>query len=281
MKIFFHTGLDGHCSGAILSRRYPEAEMIAYNYFYDNARSLDKIGKDEEVIFADVMPIKENLLGVLNKTKNVVLLDHHASSLRDLRELGIELAGKQTEDGIGACVLVWQYCYPELAVPDGVRWIGEYDAWERNSSNIAFNYGIKSHFTFPSSKIWDDVLSGDPTTVSRIIDSGTHVMFYLRSWYKRVVRSYSITGTVDGHSAILINQGAVDSAIFDQAEGAFDIYIRAVFGKGAKWLISITTNRDDLDVSRIANKYDGGGHAKSSGFAVKSLDEFFIMDPER
>ena len=276
MKCFYHSGdLDGHCAGAILKKRFPDAEIIGYNYFYQIDKSVGKIIKDEPVIFADITPVPEHLKVVMSLTSDITIIDHHSSSLDDLNQAGLSFPGIVKPGGIGACVLTWQWCFPELEVPLGVRYIGEYDDWQRTPENIYFHFGIRTFSTFPGAFIWDDVLNNKLNVIDKLVTTGNNVSNYLFPWYKKLIRSYGIEGSIDGHSTLFINQPNVDSSIFDSVDGSFDYYIRAVFGKSLEWLISITTDRNDLDVSEIARKYGGGGRKKTAGFRVKSIKEFF------
>lgn len=274
--IFHHTDIDGQCCGAILTRKFKNAVVHPYNYFYTFERAFGQINDNDKIIFGDITPPTDVLNKLLLITKDITIIDHHSSSLDDLEKAGLKFPGIQTPDGLGACILVWQWCYPDKELPLGVKWIGEYDNWQRTNDNRRFNFGIKTYNTMPTNKIWDSVLSNENHFVNGILDTGSKVLSFLIPWYKRLIRSYSIEGKVDGYSALLMNQPNVDSSIFDNLTTEYDVYVRVVFGKDWQWLVSITTNREDVDVSLIAKKYGGGGHKKSSGFRVSKLEEFFI-----
>ena len=52
MKCFFHSvDLDGHCSGAIVKKAYPECEMIGINY--GDSFPWGVIGPGEKVVMVD------------------------------------------------------------------------------------------------------------------------------------------------------------------------------------------------------------------------------------
>jgi oligoribonuclease NrnB/cAMP/cGMP phosphodiesterase (DHH superfamily) len=287
MKIFHHIDLDGRACGAILKRKYPNAESFPYNYWYDADRLLSNIRNDERVIFGDIVPPIPILEEVLKKTKNIVLLDHHSSSKRDVEELGLDYEGTLTEDGLGACILVWEYCYPGSKVPDGIRWIAEYDDWQRTPENKVFQFGLQSFNTFPTNWIWNRVLKEHGPTMKLIERKGKSILQYLVPWYKRLVNSYGMSGMIrpelfDGtqYSTFLLNQGGVDSSVFDDVRIKHDIYVRATFGKSWKWLVSVTSDRDDIDLSKLAKRFGGGGHKHSAGFTVEDLDDFFIFPDE-
>lgn len=284
MKVFYHgSDTDGIACGAILTRKYPEATMIRYNYWYSPEKTIDLVEQDEPVIFADITPTVDNLQRLMSITKDITIIDHHASSIKDLKELGLSFPGTMKEDGLGACALVWEWC-SDKPIPTGIRYIAEYDGWQRTPENKMFHFGLLSFSTFLNNQIWEYILRDDIPYIQRIMDQGRSVLKYLVPHYKKLLRSYSFTGYVnpevtDGKhlSAIFINQGGVDSSIFDSCEEKYDVYFRGVFGKDRKWLVSITTERTDIDVSAIAAKFGSGGHANAAGFATAEINDFFAF----
>jgi len=275
MKIFGHTDMDGRACLAVMGSRYPDAKLIFYNYWYDN-KIFDDVKPGERVVFVDITPRMEALTRIMEITNDITILDHHSSSIRMLKEANLTFPGKMIEDGQGACKLAWEYAYPDKPIPRGIQYIAEYDNWERTHDNQKFYYGIHSFNTFPTNNIWDSILVDNELAVTRIMDIGKTVMSYIIPFYKRLVNSYSIVGLVDNlYPAILLNQGAVDSAVFDSLKESYDVYARVVMGKDLEWLVSVTTKCNDIDLSLLADKFSGGGHAKSSGFRVKHLSDFF------
>jgi oligoribonuclease NrnB/cAMP/cGMP phosphodiesterase (DHH superfamily) len=288
MKLFHHTDLDGKACGAILTRRYPEAELKPYNYWYKPEIAFKDIQPGEAVIFGDITPRMENLDKLMAITNDITILDHHKSSLDDLNARNLSFSGKMTPDGLGACILVWEWCYPDKPVPSGIKFIANYDAWIRPPEAQRFVYGINSFNTLPTNHIWDKILNEDQFFLNNIDNIGRNVMSYIIPWYRRVVNSYGMSGfirkniseTETQYSAMMVNQGAVDGAIFDDVKGDFDVYVRVVFGKDWKWLVSMTTPKDNIDLTNIARKFNGGGHTKAVGFAVEDLDDFFVFPDE-
>lgn len=283
MKVFYHVDMDGRACGAILIRRFPEAEAFLYNYWYSDNYLLDKIGMNEKVVFADIVPRGSLLKQVLEKTRDIVLIDHHITSYNEVKALGCSYDGKLAVDGPGACLLTWEYCYPEYPIPQSIKCIADYDIWERNELNQQFHFGIQTFDTYPKNPIWDSVLVDDTEVFNAILFKGKNILDYLKPWYRKILKSYSFEGTIckeltDGaeYSCLVVNQGGIDGTIFDEVEKKYDIHVRVVLGKNDKWLCSILTDRDDIDVSKIAEKLDGGGHQKVGGFSVTSLNDFFV-----
>lgn len=277
-KIYYHVSdADGRCGAAIVSKKYPDYEICAYNYWYDFNKSFSKVGPNEKIIFVDITPRIDQLLPLMELTKRITIIDHHDSSLRDLKKAGLEFPGIFEVDGLGAAALAWRYV-SDKKMPIGVRLIARRDVWDRDNDVDAFHYGLKTMNTFPNSPIWDKILNDDIDFINRVLVRGRHVYNYLKPWYKGIIRSYAQHGMVDDYTAILCPQGMVESDLFDSIPDVFDIYIRATFSKDQMWHVSMTTNRDDIDVSVLANKHGGGGHRRASGNLLTELSDLFIPD---
>ena len=294
MKIFVHTDLDGRACGAILARRHKKngklAEVSFYNYFYRPENSILLAKPDEEIIFADITPKLEDLQRLMKITKNITIIDHHTSSIKDLKQIDFKFPGIQIEDGLGACVLTWKYFCKEFnTMPRGLTWIAEYDAWERTTTNKEFVTGMSRYITYPVSTIWDKILADDDGFITEILRHGKEYLSYLTPWYKRLSNNYSIPGFVNDDSgdptkrltAVFLNQASVDSSVFDELKRPFDVYFRGVFGKNQVWLVTVTTNRNDIDLSEFARKFGGGGHRKNAGFAADDIYDFFLPEVKK
>lgn len=283
MKIFYHVDLDGRACGAILKRRFPKAEPFIYNYWYDEKYLLDKIDKNERVVFADIVPRISLLKKVYEKTSDVTLIDHHETSYDEVLHAGLEYEGTLVRDGIGACALVWKYCYPDHRMPMSIGWIADYDHWIRYDKNKEFTHGLGTFNTYPNSPVWDRVLRDHDLALLMMIRKGQNILDYLIPWHKKILNSYAAEGQlvddlVEGasYSCLFLNQGGIDSSVFDQCRRPYDVYARGVLDKfGKEWLVSITTDRDDIQLNKIAERLGGGGHRKSAGFKVSSLEDFF------
>ncbi len=97
----------------------------------------------------------------------------------------------------------------------------------------------------------------------------------LRLW-GRVLEKISITEEGGAISALTEGDFQATGADYSELTGAID-YVNAVPGMRFSMLLteragkvkgSLRTLRDDVDVSKMAAKFQGGGHRKAAGFAV-------------
>lgn len=270
MKIYCHVDLDGRAAGAIVARRYRDASVHLYNYFYDFQHSFGEVEPNEALVFVDITPNIDTLKDLMVVTKKITIIDHHGDE--DLKEAGLEFAGKINDDGYGACRMVWEYYYPDRDLPQGIRWISDYDNWVRYPSNKQFQFGLSTFNTYPTSRIWDKILLDDEGFLHHVLKRGKAALEYLEPWYKQLVRSYAFPAQLGEYKALFLNQGAVDSSVFDSVEETYDIYVRGTYGKSQEWLVSLTTERDDLDLGELARQWGGGGHKKSAGLKVSDIN---------
>jgi phosphoesterase RecJ-like protein len=98
----------------------------------------------------------------------------------------------------------------------------------------------------------------------------------LRLW-GRVLEKISVTDEGGAISALTERDFLATGAEYSELTGAID-YVNAVPGmkfslvlteRGGKVKGSIRTLRDDVDVSKMAAGFQGGGHKKAAGFAVE------------
>ena len=285
MKIFYHNSdLDGKCSAAIVCRKYPKATIVGYNYYYEHNRAFSGIQQNEELIFVDITPSVESLRVLLQTTPNITILDHHKTSISSLAEANLVFPGKLDDTGLGACKLVWEYYYPEHPLPKSVLWIAEHDVWKNTPTNKFFHFGLGLQNTYPTNPTWDKLFDDHHPIIEQVLEAGKIIQTYLVHWYKTLVKVYGIPGKIrhlGTYSAMVLNQGAVNSFVFDSVITQYDVFVRVVKGKDDGWRCSITTEKDDIDVSEIAKKFGGGGHKKAAGFRVDKLEDFFIQEGEK
>jgi oligoribonuclease NrnB/cAMP/cGMP phosphodiesterase (DHH superfamily) len=271
MKTFYHTDMDGHCSGAIVYKYFKgSGEYISINY--NQEFPFDTITKDEDIVIVDFSLQKEgDFEKLLEITNNVIWIDHHKTAIEKHSKISDKIEGVRT-DGIAGCVLTWKYFYPEGVCPVVVTLLGDYDIW-------AFNYGentkhlqsgIRLYDTRPESESWEDWLDIDYFPHVEI-DAGVIATKYRDNGYKGLVKGFSYYAYFEGWKAICCNAGSVSSQLFDSVpEENYDIMLTYIHN-GFNYSVSIYTKNSKIDVSEIAKKYGGGGHKGAAGFTCDQL----------
>ncbi len=228
----------------------------------------------------------------------LVWIDHHKSAIA---EFGPDIYGYQI-DGVAACRLTWQWftvgpCrsnrephapawvnggapvfdqYFDRLVdePLAVRLAGEYDIWDKAKMaadpDIAlFQHALRSEEL--EAITWDDLLSkeGDCRTVLRLLDQGRAIQFAKQQENASIILAYGYTLQFEGLTFLACNHAQFNSQLF---AAAVDSKVhQALLGyhwTGSKWRISLyhAQGREHIDLSLIAKRFGGGGHAGACGF---------------
>lgn len=267
MKIFYHTDMDGKCSGAIVRKFYNgEGEYFLYNY---GDFPFDSIEKDEKVILVDCSCDFEKLLDI---TKDIIWIDHHKTAIDKYKKLS--LAGIR-KDGIAACELCWKYFYPDDFTPTVVKYLGDYDVWkfEYGEDTNYLQTGIRLYDTSIESKMWEQWLD-DNYRVEDEIEKGKIAIQYRNDYYRSVIKTSSFMAEFEGYKAICCNAACVSSQLFDSVEEDYDIMIPFNFN-GKQWSLSLYTKKD-INCGELAKIYGGGGHMKAAGFRCDKLPFKYI-----
>lgn len=132
---FYHSAdLDGHCSGAIVKYRFPDAVMHPINY--GDGFPWDEIKENDEVYMVDfcLQPFNQMIKLGENHKNMITWIDHHSSSLGEYRRYfsesspAIYFVGPR-EITKAACELTWEYLFPDKPVPLAVKLLSLYDSW--------------------------------------------------------------------------------------------------------------------------------------------------------
>ena len=236
---------------------------------------------DDQVVFVDIAPPNEIIREFAEVAAEFILLDHHLSARdRYAADLGLEnlLAGSAHTvhfdlDHSGA-VLAWNYFHPEEPPPDLLAYVEDQDLWNwKLARSEEINAAIGS---YPREfAVWDDL-------ASRPIES-------LAREGEPIVRANRIEVTRALHAAHPVAVGtrrveAVNSANLRSALG-HELAKRARYGQPWGLVYRISGDRvdatlysiGDLDVSKLAGEFGGGGHRNAAGFSVslrRWMDDF-------
>jgi oligoribonuclease NrnB/cAMP/cGMP phosphodiesterase (DHH superfamily) len=190
----------------------------------------------------------------LHRTKKLVWIDHHASSIAQYdayleKEGGLGIVGSR-EVGTAAIELTWKYFFPTKDVPEGVKLLALNDLFDLRDKRVR-----PFEFAFQSLGVNRPILS------------------YIKHRDYRLSRNMCFEGTYNGLRFIAANMAQAGSDFFDSLDNIknYDFMVSFCLNKRSKWNFSFRTTRDDVDVSAIAANFGGGGHKKASG--ASGLDE--------
>lgn len=281
MKIFYHSkDLDGVASGAILKIKYPEAEMIGFDYS-DSFPDFETL-KGEEIIFADVtIPfIKMQELGTKSK---VTVLDHHVGFWEDYQDYSFYRTFEYVyESKLSACEIVWKFCFPEKTIPLAVELLGRYDTWRTSEGDwddetLPFQYYVRKESElklekFPSYFFENTKEYKADDYVRFGVSWGKNILQFQQQQDEILTKKFAFEARFGELKALCINTYpfSLDTLKSHPEFDNFDIYLG--FQQNEKgYTVSLRTNKENVNCMEIAKTYGGGGHVKASGFFIQDI----------
>jgi len=269
MLCFYHRGdLDGKCSGAIVKLKYPECRLFGIDYAEPVPWSELEPG---EVVFIVDFSFDMPDMRRLNNEFDLIWIDHHKTAMADADEWGLSNIAGHREIGKAGCELTWEYLHESEQMPRAVYLLGRYDVWDHVDDALEFQYGMRLMFADPENvDMWGLLFQqGD---CLGILSRGRNVLEYERQLSDGYARDYGMTLEFEGLRFAALNRGNANSLALDAFYDDEEHDAKMLFCCGPRgWKVSLYADKDGVDVSWIAKKYGGGGHAGASGFSCAEL----------
>lgn len=293
MKVFYHNDHDGRCAAAIVrwSIKDIKVDIDFREINYGMRFPWNEIKKEETVIMVDfsLQPYSDMVKLWKKSGGNMIWIDHHSIAIKEVNRLlqqnGIkQIPGFQSTEKSG-CELTWDY-YMSCDTPAGVLMIGDYDTWKfKFDLTREFQSGLQLQDTHPNSTIWDELFYDDSNAddcIDNICQAGTTIEEFKRMNFAEQIKNCSFDVELEGLKGKACNAWRTGSLLFESISNLYTNYdfVSTFYFKDNKWSISLYTERDDVDVGKIAHKFGGGGHKGAAGFEYKKLP-FKIINKEK
>ena len=286
--VFYHgVDFDGHCSAAQIAIRYIRENVILIPLDHGPKFDINKynIDFDHDIIYiVDFSFDPETMLYLKNRGTDVVWIDHHISAINLSIKHGYDTMFGIRDNTHAACELVHYYFHNSYCPNHGaIYYLGRYDVWDTSVKDIyKYQYGLKSKYDLSTFdyKFWSNLFAADyidQTQTESIIRDGAIIETYIEQYNYSVCKTISYVINFEGLKCICASTSVTSSKFFDGIynEAEHDAMIVYKYEPSIKkWKVSIYSTKSDLNVSEIAKKYGGGGHAGASGFI---LDDISIL----
>ncbi len=273
---------DGKGSAAIVRSKFPETELMGLNH--DMEIPYEEIEKHDKVVICDIaLPVKYML--ELNKKLDLTWIDHHVSVITEYDELmssgAYEPIKGKREVGTAALVLTWQYFYPDKPLPEGLRLLGLNDIYDLRDRRVRpFEYAVQTFgVNRPTDKIWTQLINSE-VNIPEMVEKGNAILSWVRHRNYRLVRGMAFESEYEGLKCICSNMAQGQSEFFDSLENNrdFDFMVNFFMNKKNRWNLTFYTYKNNVDVSKIAAVFGGGGHAKAAGASsLEKLPDFLLQ----
>lgn len=229
--------------------------------------------KNKELYLLDFAYPLETTKHLIQENKSVTILDHHITSknnLKSIRGATMKQFSNATiifnNDHSGA-VIAWNYFHPKKKLPKLLGYVEDTDLWKfkkKNSKEIFAVLGLQN-LTF---KEWDTFAKKveNKKTRKEIIGQGKTILAYQKKLTKLIARRAEKV-KIQGKKARAVNSPILASEVGNElATNETPIGI-TWFRAPTKLVVSLRSN-GKVDVSKIAEKFGGGGHKCASSFRL-------------
>lgn len=265
---FHHNDPDGHASGAIVKYALGDDVTLFESDYGGAPIPWDLVAEAEQVIVTDFsFPVDE--MKRLAEGREMVWIDHHKSAMLEFEGIADDWAGIR-DMSEAACVLTWQYFFPNKPVPRAIVLIGDRDIWrwaEKDTGPFGSSLYNQDHHA-NNAEFWKPLLEDDQPTLEKMIAEGAWLREINLREIDSLMESRSYEVEFEGYQTLAVNRrGTGDIGNYGRDRGYEIVYTYAdkMLNDGLYTTVTLYSNK--IDVSVIAKRYGGGGHAGASGFA--------------
>ena len=262
--------LDGWVSAAIVKKKFPDAQLIGWNY----GDALPDIPANHNVIVCDIALPMETMNEIAIKSASFTWIDHHISSIKKYEEYqkthSVKWSTRLARDGvlIGACELTWKH-FMDKPLPESVRMLGAYDTFRHKGTKdefdiLCFELACQASANSPETAM--DLLTLSNRDIKDMIDEG-HVIFNFEKTKAAEAYKQGFSATFDGKKFIIMNGDRMNVTNYgiDYHKDGYDGN-GCFWYDGKVWHFSLYSDNPDIDCAKICVQHKGGGHKSACGW---------------
>lgn len=298
-KLFTDSDLDGLGCGLLAKIAFGESANVAYCSYRNLNERVERFidnphNKQAKVYITDLAVnahVEKKLANRFKKGSHVQMIDHHATAMHfNDHEWGFVQAEYDSGKKTCATSLYYEFLIKEKkitatkALDDFVELVRQYDTWEwekndnkaaKRLNDLFFILGLE-HF---ETEMLERMKHTEGFSLSDkeelILDlEDKKIERYIFSKNRQIVQTF-----VDDYCVGIIYAEQYLSELGNAlAKLNPHLDLIAMVNVGTR-KVGFRTIYDDVDVSKFAQKYDGGGHPKASGCAL--YDETFSLYVEK
>ena len=258
------------------------AAYAAWKKFGDDASYIPRKTQDpvpeglthKEIYIVDYSYNKEQLDELVAKNKSVVVIDHHATSEVAVRSFKHNVFDMEHS----GAVLAWHYFHPHSEVPKLLLYIEDHDLWKfKKEHNREFGAALGEYNQ--DFETWDRLVENlsDRDDFSKFISHGATLAGFEDKLVQKLL-TFREKIEFEGNEMYAVNCSRIYRSIvanklaeLNKSEGKLAMAI-VYYRYDARVHCSLRSI-GDVDVSKMAEKYGGGGHKNASSIRVKSFTE--------
>ena len=248
-----------------------KADYFGLEYGADNNVNLPKGIKNKVVYLIDFgLKGGSQMNQLVKNNKKVVVLDHHHDA-----EFFAKMAHNYVLDNNrSGATIAWSYFHPKKSVPILLKYVEDLDIWRHSLPNTfaASAYADLFEFDF---FVWNKLVREFASLKTRlkIFEKGKTLLEYENKKIQDLAGKNAELVKFLNYKVLAVNSPNWVSKIGNllcQRQPPFSI----VWSKRGNLIsVSLRSEKEKFDVSKIARKFGGGGHKAAAGFSLKFLKD--------
>jgi oligoribonuclease NrnB/cAMP/cGMP phosphodiesterase (DHH superfamily) len=219
------------------------------------------------VDFSYKLPVLEQILA---QAKSVTILDHHKTAEADIQPLldARRVNGEFDMDRSGAA-MAWDWCFPDEDRPRLIEYIQDRDLWQfnlegtREISAALFSYD-------QDFEVWKNILTAleDDEGQEFILSMGQTLRRKHNKDLNDLLKATKRRMLICGYSVPVANVPYIFASDAGNIMAEGELFSASYFDTPEGRKFSLRSKEGGMDVSEIAKRFGGGGHARAAGFQV-------------
>jgi len=203
------------------------------------------------------------------KNRKVVVIDHHISNREDIREASESVFNIKHS----AAVLSWHYFQPRRRLPLLFRYLEDFDLWRFRLPFTREIAALITVFGFDF-KEWRKLIKEleDAKRRRALVKKGGLLLAYEKRILDRIIKNAEVVKFMN-YKALAVNSPILESELGHALYKVMPPLSIVWREKNGKITVSLRSN-GQVDVSKIAAKFGGGGHKAAAGFALQKGAKF-------
>lgn len=241
----------------------PEFVQASYGETPPNCSGHDVLLVD----FSYKLPVLEQILA---QAKSVTILDHHKTAEADIQPLldAGRVNGEFDMDRSGAA-MAWDWCFPDEDRPRLIEYIQDRDLWQfnlegtREISAALFSYD-------QDFEVWKNILTAleDDEGQEFILGMGRTLRRKHNKDLNDLLKATKRRMLICGYSVPVANVPYIFASDAGNIMAEGELFSASYFDTPEGRKFSLRSKEGGMDVSEIAKRFGGGGHARAAGFQV-------------
>lgn len=241
-------------------------DSAEYSPAFHKADPPEVLGKD--VYIFDYTYSDDFLAKIKKEAKRLVMVDHHITNKEKIK-IASEFVYDDKHCG---AVLTWKYFFPEQEVPKMFLYIEDTDIWKfdlPHSKELGM-FIDSQEYNF---KLWDELVAGfdDENKFGEYLKEGHRLVSKMNKEVEAVV-SKAKEITFEGYKTLFTHITEYTSEVGNSLTKKMPPIGITWTEKAGRIAVSLRGD-GSVDVSKLAEKYGGGGQRNAAGFVLENEEQ--------